>query len=289
MKLFTITLVLIISFSVTAFGEAPSSEAPQEAASLDSGSISGRAMINAKKPMDSGIVLLFNEALGPPPHPYKYWRIPDIINGTDKKGNFSVVVPQGTYYMMIAKKSPDGEIGPPKKSEFLYFHGDSKGNPKPIVVSAGAKLNLGLLNKSFVWSPKMVMEAKDITAVEGVVASIEGKPVGGAIVFAYLNPAAVGRPAFVSDRTDKTGKYQLRVYEGGTYYLKVRSVIGGGAPEAGEYQSATKEFVPVEVNLKKGEKLKDVALKVAAFSGKGSTGTEKPAKVWKNTGSLQAQ
>lgn len=289
MKFFVLVLVIISSFSVMAFGETPSGDAPQEAASLDSGSISGRVMINAKKPMDSGIVLLFNEAMGPPPHPYKYWRIPDIINGTDKKGNFSVVVPQGTYYMMIAKKSPDGEIGPPKKTEFLYFHGDSKGNPKPIIVSAGAKLNLGLLNKSFLWSPKKVMEAKDITAVEGTVANMEGKPIGGAIVFAYLNSNAVGRPAFVSDRTDKDGKYQLRVYEGGTYYLKVRSVIGGGTPEAGEYQSATKEFLPVEVTLKKGEQLKDIALKVAAFSGKGLTGAEKPPKVWKNTGRLQVQ
>ncbi len=291
MKLFSLTLMAFLVAVVFAYGEAPPNSMQVEASSEDA-LIYGKVMIKKGKspmPMVNGVVLLYNKEFGPPPHPYKYWRIPDLISGTDKNGKFSMVVTEGTYFLMIAQKKPDGEIGPPKEKEFLYFHGDKMGNATPIVVTTGAKLNLGVLNESFIWSPKMVLNDKDITAVAGVVASAEGVPVENVVVFAYLNQEAVGRPSFVSDRTDKNGRYQLRVFEGGTYYLKVRSIIGGGAPEQGEYQSVTKDFVPVEVTLKKGQLLKNITLKVGRFSGKGSTGTEKPAKIWKNTGGLQTK
>lgn len=288
MKLFSLTLMSFLAFTVFAYGEAP--PAPQTDAPPEAGAfISGKVLIKGKTPMTNGIVLLFNKDYGPPPHPYKYWRIPDLINGTDMNGEFSVVVPEGTYYLMIAQKKPTGEIGPPKEKEFLYFHGDAKGNATPITVDAGGKTNLGVLTRSFVWTPKMVMQSKDITAIEGVVIDAGNMPVEHAVVFAYLNPSAVGRPAFVSDRTKKNGKYQLRVYEGGTYYLKVRSVIGGGTPEPGEYQSAAKGFTPVEVAVTTGQQRKGIVLTVEKFSGKGSTGVEKPAKIWKNTGQFQTK
>lgn len=289
MKLFSLTIISFLVFTVFAYGEATPPPAQTDAPSVAEAVISGKVMIKGKTPMAFGIVLMFNKDYGPPPHPYRYWRIPDLINGTDKNGNFSVVVPEGTYYLMIAQKKPDGEIGPPKEKEFLYFHGDAKGNATPITVTAGSKLNLGVLTKSFVWSPKMVSQDKNVTAIEGVVSDVDGMPIEHAVVFGYLNPEAFGRPAFVSDRTQKNGSYQLRVFEGSTYYLKVRSVIGGGAPEAGEFQSAAKGIPPVEVSVTTGQQLKGVTLKVEKFSGKGSTGVDKPAKTWKNTGSLQTK
>lgn len=289
MKKYALTLFFILATAVSGYGEAPPAP-PQDPVPTDVESrISGQVMIKGKTPMVNGVVLLYNKEWGAPPHPYKYWRIPDLISGTDSRGKFSIVVAEGTYYLMIAQKKPNGEIGPPKESEFLYFHGDVKGNPKPIVVAAGANLNLGVLTRSFKWSPKLVQRDKDITAIEGVVADMEGKPVERAVVFAYFSKNAVGRPAFVSDRTDKNGRYQLRVYEGGTYYLKVRSVIGGGTPETGEYLSTTKSFEPLEVHLAKGQKLADVALKVDRFAGKGLPGVDKPVRIWKNTDRLQTK
>lgn len=287
MKRSLLALVFFLATTALAYGEASPSQMP--ASPETKTTISGQVKIKGKTPMTNGVVLLFNKMWGPPPHPYKYWRIPDIISETDKSGKFTVDVQEGTYYLMIAQKKPDGEIGPPKGNEFLYFHGNAKGDPKAIVVSAGSKVNLGVLSKSFIWSPKKVPHDGDITAAEGIVANLENTPVENAVVFAYFNSDAVGKPAFVSDRTDKNGRFQLRVYEGGTYYLKVRSIIGGGAPETGEYQNATKEFVPVEVLLTSGQQLKGITLKVDKFVGKGSTGTVKPDRIWKNTKKLQGK
>jgi hypothetical protein len=289
MKLYPRIFLFFLTVAVIAFSDTSPGSAQTEPSPDRDGTISGQVLIKGNTPMVNGIVLLYNKSMGPPPHPYKYWRIPDLISGTDKDGKFSVEVSEGTYYLMVAQKNPEGEIGPPKESEFLYFHGDAKGNPRPLIITPGAKINLGVLTKSFVWSPNMIPHDKGITAVEGSVVDREGRPVERAVVFAYLSKDAVGRPAFISDRTDKNGTYQLRLHSGGTYYLKVRSVIGGGAPEAGEFQNTTKEFEPVMVRLTKGQKLKGVTLKVEKFSGKGSTGTVKSEKIWKNTGNLQAQ
>jgi hypothetical protein len=228
--------------------------------------ISGKVMIRKTTPMVNGVVFLFNVSMGAPPNPYKYWRVPDLISNVDKDGEFSLTVPEGTYYLIVAQKQPDGEIGPPKDSAFMYFHVDAEGNPLPLVFTSGTKLNLGVLTTSFEWSPDMIQLDKDITAVEGVVSDMEGKPVERAVVFAYLSENATGRPSFVSDRTDKSGKYLLRVDGGGSYYLKVRSVIGGGKPQEGEFNNVTPEFDTVKVTLKKDQKLNGVTLKVNRFS-----------------------
>lgn len=284
MKLFALSILLLLATTAPGHSETMS-KSPQTSTTSDGTTrISGQVMVTKKTPMVNGVVLLYNKNMGPPPHPYKYWRIPDSISSTDKKGKFSLEVPEGTYYLMVAQKQASGEIGPPRESEYLYFHGDAKGNAIPITAVAGKKLNLGVLSKSQVWSPKMVPHDKDITAIEGIITDRDGKPVEGTIAFAYFSSNAVGRPAFISDKTSTDGKYQLRVYEGATYYLKVRSVIGGGAPEPGEFQNTTKGFEPVEVTLKTGQILKDVELKVDRFSGKGVNGPEKPPKIWGNIG-----
>lgn len=255
------------------------------------GSLSGKIMLKDKRPMANGMVLLYSQYQGPPPHPYKYWRIPDMIMTTGADGGFSLDLPAGTYFLMIAQKSPDGEIGPPSKDEFLYFHSDKTGNALPIVVEAGKILDLGTLSGAFFWTADKVEREKGVTSASGMVMDDAGKPVNGAIVFAYLFREAQGRPAFVSDRTGKDGKFIIRFYEGGIYFLKVRGVIGGGKPRSGEFMNVTKEFEPTMISLKKDEKLKDVKLQVKMFTNPGDDPTLAPPKdekVWKMLKELQS-
>lgn len=227
--------------------------------------ISGQVMIDAKTHMSNGVILLFDKNLGPPPSLGKYWRVPDLITPLGKDGRFSLEVQDGTYYIQVSQKDPNAEIGPAVEKEYFYFHGDAEGNAISLIVENGKGINLGQL-KAFLWTPDLVKRDKGVTAVEGVVVDTEGKPVERVIVLAYYNAEGQGRPVFISDRTDKKGKYQLRTDEGGTFYLKVRGVVGGGKPTSGEYLNTTREFQPVMVTLKKGESLKDVLLKVKYFS-----------------------
>ena len=118
----------------------------------------------------------------------------------------------------------------------------------------------------------MVQRDKGITAVEGIIADQDGIPVENAVVFAYLSSKAAGRPTFVSERTDKKGRYQIRFHAGGTYYLRVRSVIGGGTPEAGEFLNTTSDFNPEQVTITTAQTLHGITLKVKKFTRSGSSG-----------------
>lgn len=214
-----------------------------------------------------------------------------MIMTTGADGGFLIDLPAGSYYLMIAQKSPDGEIGPPSKDEFLYFHSDKAGNALPIAVEAGKTVSLGTLSGAFFWTADKVERDKGITSASGIVTDDAGKPVNGVVVFAYLFREASGRPAFVSDRTGKDGKFIIRFYDGGTYFLKVRGVIGGGRPRAGEFMNVTKEFEPTMISLKKDEKLKDVKLQVKMFTtpaDQPSSSVEKDEKVWKMIKKLQS-
>lgn len=242
--------------------------------------VSGQVLIADNKPMPYGVVLLYDKLLGPPPSLGKYWRVPDHITSLEKDGRFLLELAEGTYYFQIAQKNPGAEIGPASEDEYLYFHGDADGNALPLIVGKGAGVKLGQL-KAFLWKPDMVRRDKGVTAVEGVVVDAEGKPVERAIVLAYYNSAGNGRPVFVSDRTDKNGRYQLRTSDGGAFFLKVRGVVGGGKPASGEYLSTTKEFEPVMVTLKKDEKLKGITLKVMKLSRPGAEAEDTEIRDWR--------
>ncbi len=271
MKLWCL-IILFLTTVVPAYSETPSNSGQTGTSSVTNATISGQVMIG-KTQMINGFVFLYDKSLGVPPSKDKYWRVPDLISPLDMEGKFSIDVPEGTYYLTAAQKDPDGEMGPPKVIEYHYFHGDAEGNPLPLIVTSGDKLNLGVLTGVFVWRPDMNKRGKGVTAVEGIVADIEGKPVEGALVFAYLSKEISGRPVFISERTDKNGKYQLRVHDGGTFYLKVRSVYGGGAPEEGEFLNITGEFKPFWVTVKKDQKLQGINLQVKKFHKRGPKST----------------
>jgi hypothetical protein len=245
------------------------------------GGIAGQIMIDDKRPMVDAVVLLFSDFSGPPPNPFKYWRIPDMGGGTDREGRFFIPLEDGTYYFMVAQKQANKEIGPPKESEYLYFHGDGSGNPLPVTVSEGRTVDLGRLKGAFFWTPAMSERAKGITAIEGVVVDTAGKPVANLAVFAFYSPETRRRPAFVSDRTDADGRYVLRVAEGGDYWLRARGVIGGGAPATGEHLNTTDDFEPQMVTLETGQKKTGVTIRVKVFEGIGSSGQPVQEKVWK--------
>jgi hypothetical protein len=226
--------------------------------------ITGQVQLPDRSPMANGVILLFDQAKGPPPHPHKYWRIPDSISSISSNGKFSLSLPDGIFYLMIAQKDPESDIGPPSGSEYLYIHAAADGTLRPLVMKAGVKLELGILTTQL-WSADLSQRSKEITAIQGVISDLDGHPVENAVVFGYREKSARGRPLYVSDRTGKDGAFQLRVANGGTYYLRVRSVLGGGAPKTGEYLNTTDEFAPTVATLQTNQVLRDIGLKAKKF------------------------
>lgn len=219
--------------------------------------------INTKdgKPLAFGKAYFFNDRTGPPPAPAKYWRVPDAVTSLDGNGGFSIELPVGSYYIgAIQRKSDISIIGPPTPGD-IFFSSKVK-----FSVAAATTTPAGNLRGAESFSETQFSPKGPLSAIDGVVITSDGKPVGNAIVFAYITPAMNGRPLFVSERTALDGRYHLRVPGNRTYYLRVRDVYGGGMPATGSLMGVFGGETPRGIMVKEGETVKDIPIMGEIFS-----------------------
>ncbi|MDA8432230.1 MAG: hypothetical protein M0Z60_04615, partial [Nitrospiraceae bacterium] len=89
----------------------------------------------------------------------------------------------------------------------------------------------------------------------------QGRPVGGMVVFAYPTAVIFGRPLFVSEMSDRDGKFALRVAGGGKYYLAARAGYGGGPPDPDEMIGVYNYGSPITVGTKEVKKGMDMLVR----------------------------
>jgi len=198
------------------------------------GTITGTLMIKNGGPVISAGVMFFNTAVGPPPMPGKYWRVADVKTGTDFNGKFRLNLAAGTYYMGVIKHLSGKWAGPPEEGELFLPSPDAQGVCRQYVVKAGEATDIGTLAEVAPFRRAEHGGKGPITAIEGSITDEMGNPVENAIVFAFTRPEAAAKPIYVSDKSGKDGKFLLRLNEGGAFYLKARSVYGGGKPKPKE-------------------------------------------------------
>ena len=231
-------------------------------------SMSGTFLIKAGLPMSGALYYVYNLSTGPAPSRDKYWRVPDHMGTLKEDGSFSIELPEGTYCVgAVQRLRGTSRIGPPEDGDFFLLSIDDKGQSKKYQVKKGTPLNVGTISGARqIKAPFLVAGA---TAIEGAIQDEEGKPVEGAMAFAFLTPTIIGKPLFVSERSCKAGKFVLRVPEGGTYYIKIRDDFGSGPPRAGKMLDGNREEPLTQVSVKTGETANIGILKVKKFPGRG--------------------
>jgi hypothetical protein len=239
---------------------------------LKTGTLSGQILTKGGVPLAGGMVHLFNDAAGPPPSQDKYWRVPDFMQALDSDGKFTVVLPEGKYYLGAIKRESGKTVGPPREGDLFYISADGDGTPTAYSIKSSAQVDLGRMAKAVSFKSSTVNYGKGITAMEGTVLTMDGKPVENAFVFGFISGAAVGRPLFASDPTGKDGRFILRVSDGGKFFLKARSGYGGGPPVAGEFVGDFGEKEPLAVTVNRGDRLSGLVIKVRKFGGRGPRG-----------------
>jgi len=185
------------------------------------GTVTGQVAIHGVGPMLGGMVLFFDKVAGPPPISAKYWRVPTYAFKLDDNAGFQAELPAGTYYIGAIENVSGDPVEPPREGEYYFISQDSNGRPRTFTVKKNRTLSLGMTTAAKLFS-KALLEEKGITAIEGKIRNEKGEPVEGMMVFAFKKSGRTGKPLFVSDRSDKNGKYQLRVSGGGNYYLSTR-------------------------------------------------------------------
>lgn len=230
--------------------------------------MTGKFMIKTGQPMSGALFYVYNLATGPAPSRDKYWRVPDHAKAVNDDGSFSIDLPEGIYCVgAVQRLRGASRIGPPEDGDFFLLSLDDKGLPKKYPAKNGERLDVGTITGARqIKTPFLVAGT---TAIEGSIRDEEGKPVEGAMAFAFLTPTIVGKPLFVSERSFKEGKFVLRVPEGGTYYIKIRNDFGGGPPRAGKVLDGNKEEPLLQVSVKTGETANIGILKVKKFPGRG--------------------
>ena len=247
------------------------------AVAVETGTLTGQFLIKEGVPMGEGLVYLYNLATGPAPSRDKYWRVPDAVKELDKDGRLSIQLLPGEYCLGAVKRLGPQQIGPPQEGDLFLLSLDDGGKPRKYVMKAGSNLNLGVVSGAAPFT--FPSGTKGLSAIAGVVQDPEGKPLEGALVFAFVTPTVVGKPLFVSDRSGKDGSFLLRVHEGGTYYLRVRDAFGGGPPPVGGVIDGRREELLVPVTVKTAETTKGIILTAKKFPGRGPVlepGAERP-------------
>jgi hypothetical protein len=232
----------------------------EEAHEDSTGIITGRLVIKGVGPMMGGTVFFFNEASGPPPSATKYWRVPTEVFRVDENAGFTAILPEGKYYMGAIERHTGELLGPPQEGDYFFISQDKKGKPRKYTVKKNATLDLGIISGAKPFK-RTTLVKKGITAMEGSILNEKGEPAAGMLVFAFTTPTMVGRPLFVSERSDKDGKYLLRLYRGGKYYLRARANYGGGPPSADEVMGIYKDGKPI--SIKTGQARKGIDVTVA--------------------------
>jgi hypothetical protein len=233
--------------------------------------VTGKFVVRDGGSMAGGQVLFFDKQTGPIPDFNKYTRLPDIFGKIDSEGTFSIQIPPGTYYIGAIKRLSGERMGLPETGDYRYLERDASGAARHRTFKDNERIDLGTMEA--VRLKKKDLPATASTAIEGTVMDIAGKPVDNVLVFAFVNFER--RPLFVSGRTEKDGKYVLRVMEG-TYFLRARDAYGGGSPRMEGLMGIYGEQQPAAVTVKNGEVLKGINIRVFTVQPRGVRRTPAP-------------
>ncbi|MBI5099950.1 MAG: carboxypeptidase regulatory-like domain-containing protein [Nitrospirae bacterium] len=228
-------------------------------AEIETGWISGQIMIKDDGPLADAMIVFFDTQSGPPPSLDKYFRVPNGIDEINAEGRFRISLPAGKYYIGAIKRASTEKAGPPLDGDYFFISGDKEGNPIQHVIEYGKELKLGALAGAVPYKRSL---PEGVTGISGTILDMAGKPVEGAILFAYYTETMTGIPTFTSYKTGKDGKYIITVDKGGQYFLRVRDVYGGGPPIPGSIMGGYGEEKPTAATAKTGEMTKGIDIKV---------------------------
>lgn len=240
-KLHSLSSVLIFSLILCS-----SVFAADKTQTIITGSITGKIVVKEKGTMHGGTVFFFNQESGAPPSSTKYWRVPTHAFELDENGAFNAVLPEGKYYMGATHKLSGEKLGPPQDGDYFFINQDEKGNPILHTVTQFKPVDAGVISGAEIFNSKSLV-TEGITMIQGTILDGKGSPVEGILVFAFSTPTMIGIPLFVSERSDKDGKYLLRLADGGKYYLRARAGYGGGPPSADQSIGIYKKGGPISI------------------------------------------
>lgn len=165
------------------------------------------------------------------------------------KGNFSVAVPPGKYYLVARKRMKGGMYGPIEMGDKLNFYA---GNPLTVGEREEIVIEIPMAERlSSLEEDESTERGQKIKLTDA-----DGKPLASFYILAYRNADRSGPPAATSAPTDKNGETYLHLPPDAKY-LRGRSTLGGPLLEDEVYvdgETSTGTAAATQITLKAKKK-----------------------------------
>ncbi len=268
-----LSLLIILSPLTSGFSQTK----PEVAQEIKKGTVIGKIVVKSGVPLSFGQVMFYDASAGPPPNPKKYERTPDVSKTLNAEGEFKVELPEGMYYLGAIKRLSGDRLGPPQEGDYVFRSLNELGKPKEYFIHADRSVDVGTFTEAFPLTAEDLSKRSITTAIEGMILSMDWKPVPDVVVVAFTKPSIGGKPLFVSDKSDKDGKYVLPVTEG-MYYLRARNSFAAGPPQPGQIVGYYGEGTPSGLYVNECEMKKGIDFQVIVFPGRGPFSGTAPAE-----------
>jgi len=222
-KIVALTLGLILTLLGTSFADVPGFMKEQM------GTVKGTAYVK-DKPYTNAIISFFDKNGGPPPIIGSGRRVPEAIDRSNDKGEFSTKLLPGTYYMGTIQRDIKQGFGPPRDGEEYFFMRDDKGKLREFTIETKQVHDAGRVNGQ---PPGAFEEFVNFITIKGKVTNDEGKPLAGVLV-TLKDSMDAPRPKFISHPTGGDGSFAIKVPPG-KYFIVGRESVGGGKPGIGTF------------------------------------------------------
>jgi hypothetical protein len=231
------------------------------------GFMTGQVCSQDGTPLPGGIISFFEMSKGLPPLVANMHRIPDVVATMGPEGRFKVKLVPGSYYMRAIVTDPKRGLGPPREGETFYFAKSDAGKLRIFTIAEKDVMDVGSVIGG---TPESFLESKDLASIEGRILSESGQPYEGASATLKIDKKRQ-RPDYISSKTEKDGKFFLRVPPG-QYYLQCQATITNAASGPSMFEqpdtfgfpkqadSLLLESKPIIVNLAKGEVLSNMQI-----------------------------
>jgi len=187
-----------------------------------------------------------------------------ISSPTDEKGEYSIDLPPGTYYVVARKRISGDSTGPLSPGDFYSEH---QRIVTSVIEGKVALVDLEVVPmKAPMFFKKAVVDTKTDTGIRGHLVDADGKPVAGAFAMAYFDKEMRRLPDYASTLSDENGAFTIYLPEGGSFYLSGR-IHAWDMPQPGEPYGRYGGDVPEGITVEKGKFVDDVRIVLTPFEG----------------------
>lgn len=196
---------------------------PEEKKSIEAGYSGLKGELSFQdEPLEKAYVYVYRD-------PSRGFKGPGYFIQPVTRGDFTLRLPPGEYYLLARKRVRGGQFGPIEIGDYFNYY---YGNPIRIEENRVDEVKLETITRM-----PMLEEGEPVPfrGVRGVVRDGQGRPAKGLHVFAYTRPGMTGTPEFFSPPTGPDGTFELSLPGSGPYYLLARENFGGPAVEGERY------------------------------------------------------